>query len=100
MFIKTSLLCVLNASAVQSPIPGSRESLKLVEILCLLDLSLRCRRRFGSTLARLVQVRQRRQTRADRRKGALGYSAASRKVRNRRVPLRHSRLPQLDDYAE
>ena len=73
---------------------------KLVEILRLPDPSLRCRRRFGSTLALLVQVRQRRQTPADRRKGEIGYSAASRKARNRRVPLQHSRLPRLDDCAE
>ena len=32
MFIKNSLLRVLNASAVQSPIPGSQESLKTLEI--------------------------------------------------------------------
>ena len=73
---------------------------KPVEILRLPDSSLRCRRRFGSTLARLVQVRQRRQTPADRRKAALGYLEASRKTRNRRVPLPHSRLPRLDGCAE
>ena len=73
---------------------------ELVEILRSPDSSLRYRRRFGSTLALLVQVRQRRQTPADRRTGATGYSAASRKDRNRRVPLQHSKLPQLDDCAE
>ena len=73
---------------------------ELVEILRPPDSSLRCRRRFGRTLALLVQVRQRRQTPADLRKGAIGYSAGSQKARNRRVPLQHSRLPQLDDSAE
>jgi hypothetical protein len=60
---------------------------------------LRCRRRFDSSLALPVQVRQRRQTPAVRQKGVRGYSARSRKGRYRRAPLQHSRLPQLDDCA-
>ena len=63
------------------------------------NVRLKCRRRFGSTLALPVQVRQRRQTPADRQKGARGFSARSRKARNRRAPQQHSRLPQLDDCA-
>jgi len=67
MFIKNSLLRVLSASAVQSPIPGSRESLKLVEIFRLLirhlgaaegsvaPLPFRCRFGKGGKLRLIVE---------------------------------------------